>query len=263
VHLAYAREGTGHALIAARQRIPREQLEDPARRTMMKLPPGLAFRTKGQLAIDLIGEVLADGVRLDFACGDEVYGSCTQLREFLEARGQGYVLRVPSDFYLTLAPRAQAHLQGRGRPAAAKGPPVGSPLGRKGLQGPALVRLGLAGHCLPAPPPHPGHRRARILRRHRRPAAQTYRHPGSSTGPAGPATVPETCHLLAHPPPPGAPATGWPGDDAIKRSQPGTTSAPGSPAQPVRSAAWSGQASEQAPGSGTVSGTRPGSAGGG
>jgi hypothetical protein len=47
--------------------------------------------------------VLADGVRLDFACGDEVYGSCTQLREFLEARGQGYVLRVPSDFYLTLA----------------------------------------------------------------------------------------------------------------------------------------------------------------
>jgi SRSO17 transposase len=103
VHLAYAREGTGHALIAARQWIPREHLEDPARRTMMKLPAGLAFRTKGQLAIDLIGEVLADGVRLDFACGDEVYGSCTQLREFLEARGQGYVLRVPSNFYLLLA----------------------------------------------------------------------------------------------------------------------------------------------------------------
>jgi SRSO17 transposase len=103
VHLAYAREGTGHALIAARQWIPRGQLEDPARRTMMKLPPDLAFRTKGQLAIDLIGEALADGVRLDFACGDEVYGNCTRLREFLESRSQAYVLRVPSDFYLTLA----------------------------------------------------------------------------------------------------------------------------------------------------------------
>jgi hypothetical protein len=80
VHVAYAREGTGHALIAARQWIPREQIEDPARRTMMRLPPGLAFRTQGQLAIDLIGEVLADGIRLDFACGDEVYGSCAQLR---------------------------------------------------------------------------------------------------------------------------------------------------------------------------------------
>src|SRR5260370_32918598 len=68
----------------------------------MRLPRGLSFRTKGQVAIDLIGEVLADGIRLDFACGDEVYGSCTRLREFLEARGQGYVLRVPSNFYLTV-----------------------------------------------------------------------------------------------------------------------------------------------------------------
>ena len=68
----------------------------------MRLPPELAFRTRGQLAIDLISEVLADGIRLDFACGDEVYGSCTQLRQFLEARGQAYVLRVPSNFYLTV-----------------------------------------------------------------------------------------------------------------------------------------------------------------
>ena len=45
----------------------------------------------------------ADGLRFDFACGDEVYGSCTQLREFFEASGQAYVLRVPSDFTLTLA----------------------------------------------------------------------------------------------------------------------------------------------------------------
>jgi SRSO17 transposase len=69
----------------------------------MRLPPDLAFRTKGQLAIDLISEVFADGIRFDFACGDEVYGSCTQLREFLEARGQAYVLRVPSNFSLTVA----------------------------------------------------------------------------------------------------------------------------------------------------------------
>jgi SRSO17 transposase len=103
VHLAYAREGTGHALIAARQWIPREQLQDAVQRRVMRLPPGLAFRTKGQLAIDLIGEVLADGIRLDFACGDEVYGRCTQLREYLEARGQAYVLRVPSNFSLTVA----------------------------------------------------------------------------------------------------------------------------------------------------------------
>ena len=42
------------------------------KRQTMRLPPGLVFRTKGQLAIDLIAEVLADGTKLDFACGDEV-----------------------------------------------------------------------------------------------------------------------------------------------------------------------------------------------
>ena len=69
----------------------------------MGLPPDLEFRTKGQLAIDICAEVYADGLRFDFACGDEVYGNCTQLREFFEASGQAYVLRVPSNFTLTLA----------------------------------------------------------------------------------------------------------------------------------------------------------------
>jgi putative transposase len=35
--------------------------------------------------------------------GDEVYGSCTELRGFLEDRGQAYVLRVASSFPVTLA----------------------------------------------------------------------------------------------------------------------------------------------------------------
>ena len=103
VHLAYVRESTGHALIASRQWIPREHAGDPVQQQIMGLPGDLVFRTKGQLAIDLLTEVFAGGVRLDYVCGDEVYGSCTQLREYCEARGQGYVLRVPSNFHLTLA----------------------------------------------------------------------------------------------------------------------------------------------------------------
>jgi hypothetical protein len=42
-------------------------------------------------------------LRFEFACGDEVYGSCTDLREFLEGRGQAYVLRVASSFMLAIA----------------------------------------------------------------------------------------------------------------------------------------------------------------
>jgi len=55
-------------------------------------------------------------------------------------------------------------------------PWLGGPLGRPWGQGPPLVRLGLAGHhlpaALPAHPPPPGHRRAglSLLLRARRPA---------------------------------------------------------------------------------------------
>jgi SRSO17 transposase len=102
VHLAYVREGAGHALIGAREWVPAEHLKDPAKSAVMGLPANLAFRTKGQLAIDILAEAFADGVRLDFVCGDEVYGSCTELREYLEDHDQAYVLRVPSSFRLDL-----------------------------------------------------------------------------------------------------------------------------------------------------------------
>jgi SRSO17 transposase len=103
VHLSYVREKTGHALIGARQWIPREQIEDPVKSLLTGLPLDLEFRTKGQLAIDISTDAAADGIRFDFTCGDEVYGSCTQLREHFEATGQAYVLRVPSNFLITLA----------------------------------------------------------------------------------------------------------------------------------------------------------------
>jgi hypothetical protein len=41
-------------------------------------------------------------MEFDFACGDEVYGSCPALRSYLEEHSQGYVLRVPKTFPLTL-----------------------------------------------------------------------------------------------------------------------------------------------------------------
>jgi SRSO17 transposase len=107
VHLSYVREKAGHALAGARQWIPREQIEDPVTSLVMGLPLDLEFRTKGQLAIDICADCYADGLAFDFICGDEVYGSCTTLREYLEAQGQAYVLRVASSFMITLAPGAR------------------------------------------------------------------------------------------------------------------------------------------------------------
>ena len=67
------------------------------------LPLDLRFQTKGELAIDILAAAYLDGLDFNFVCGDEVYGSCTGLREFLEGRGQAYVLRVASSFRLALA----------------------------------------------------------------------------------------------------------------------------------------------------------------
>jgi SRSO17 transposase len=120
VHLSYVREGAGHALIGAREWIPAAHIGDPVASAVMGLPEDLVFRTKGQLATDILAGAFADGVRLDFVCGDEVYGACTELREYLEDRDQAYVLRVPCSFRLVLAggitltcQQAAARLPGR------------------------------------------------------------------------------------------------------------------------------------------------------
>jgi SRSO17 transposase len=81
-----------------RQWIPQEHISDPVKSLKAGLPLHLEFRTKGQLAIDICAECAASGVVFDFVCGDEVYGNCTQLREWLEGEGQAYVLRVPENF---------------------------------------------------------------------------------------------------------------------------------------------------------------------
>ena len=71
VHLAYVREKTGHALIGARQWIPREHIDDPVKSLRTGLPLDLRFRTKGQLATGICQDAAADGIRVDFYCGDE------------------------------------------------------------------------------------------------------------------------------------------------------------------------------------------------
>jgi len=108
VHLSYVREKTGHALAGARQWIPAEDIKDPVKSLVTGLPLDLRFRTKGELAIDILADAYGDGLSFDFICGDEVYGACTALREFLEGRGQAYVLRVASNFTFTLAGTAMS-----------------------------------------------------------------------------------------------------------------------------------------------------------
>jgi hypothetical protein len=50
----------------------------------------IIWHAKGQLAIGILTEAFADSIRLDFVCGDELYGLCTELPEYLKDQDQSY-----------------------------------------------------------------------------------------------------------------------------------------------------------------------------
>jgi SRSO17 transposase len=102
VYMTYARQKVGHALIGARQWIPKEQIEDPAKYAHARIPNDLQFMTKGQIATRLVQEAHSDGIVADFVTGDEVYGASPDLRRYCEHNSQGYVLRVAKSFSITL-----------------------------------------------------------------------------------------------------------------------------------------------------------------
>jgi hypothetical protein len=76
-------------------------------------PSSRGISLRGHPKLRLCASCHADQTGFDFICGYEVYGGCTQLREFFEVRGQAYVLRVASKFMVTLAKLGLAQCQAR------------------------------------------------------------------------------------------------------------------------------------------------------
>jgi SRSO17 transposase len=103
VYCSYATAG-GHALVGARIWLPAEQLADPDRRAALGIGDEVEFRTKPQLAQDILTEMIADATMPPWAAGDEVYGRSSELRTFLQDHGIGYVLRVGCAFSIEVAP---------------------------------------------------------------------------------------------------------------------------------------------------------------
>ena len=96
VFLGYA-SPTGHALIDRALFVPAAWFAEPDRCRTVGIPAAVGFRTKPQLALELIERALDDGVPARWVVADEVYGSDGKLRRALEERGQAYVLAVRSN----------------------------------------------------------------------------------------------------------------------------------------------------------------------
>jgi SRSO17 transposase len=104
VYCTYA-SARGHAIVGARPYLPRDWAEDPQRRERAGVPPEVVFKTKPQLAVDLLTDLDTAGVLPAWVTGDEVYGPDGRLRRFCEDRSVGYVLGVACSFTITLPSR--------------------------------------------------------------------------------------------------------------------------------------------------------------
>jgi len=93
VFLGYA-SPTGRAGIDRALYLPKAWTQDAERRVAAGVPEAVDFRTKPQLALEMIERALEAGVPAKWVVADEVYGSDGKLRRALEARDQAYVLAV-------------------------------------------------------------------------------------------------------------------------------------------------------------------------
>jgi SRSO17 transposase len=96
VFLAYA-SPKGHAFVDRALYLPREWVEDPARRAEAGVPEAVAFATKPALAQQMLARAFAAGLPAAWVTGDEIYGDDPELRRWLEAEGHPYVLAVSSN----------------------------------------------------------------------------------------------------------------------------------------------------------------------
>lgn len=95
VFLALTGSG-GRALIDRELYLPKSWSEDALRRAEAAIPPEVEFSTKPRLAQKMLERAFESGFSPAWVLADEVYGSDSKFRRFLEERRQPYVLAVSS-----------------------------------------------------------------------------------------------------------------------------------------------------------------------
>jgi SRSO17 transposase len=101
VFLSYA-SSLGHALLDRELYLPQEWTDDRERCRQAGIPEARRFATKPQLAQQMLARAFMAGVPAAWVTGDSVYGDNRQLRRWLEAQPQAYVLAVSGKEYVRL-----------------------------------------------------------------------------------------------------------------------------------------------------------------
>ena len=94
VHLAYA-TGDFAALADSDLFLPGDWCADDARRADAGVPEEVTFRTKPEIALDLLRRTLGEALPMKWLCADELYGRSGPFRDAVEAMGLSFVVELP------------------------------------------------------------------------------------------------------------------------------------------------------------------------
>jgi len=94
VHLGYV-AGDFHALVDGDLYIPEGWFADPQRCREAGVPEAVFYRTKWQIAVDLLKRTLSHGLVMKYLTADETYGRCSEFRREVAGMKLLYVVEAP------------------------------------------------------------------------------------------------------------------------------------------------------------------------
>jgi SRSO17 transposase len=109
----------GSVMVGSRLYLPKEWTDDRERCRAAGIPDEVEFKTKWQIALDLIDQTLGFGIALRPVLADAGYGETVEFRDGLTQRGLTYVVGVPNNHLIWAPeanPRPPTQRRGRGRP---------------------------------------------------------------------------------------------------------------------------------------------------
>jgi SRSO17 transposase len=116
----------GHTFMDRRLFLPEEWANDPARRKEAGVPEGVVFRTKPELALEMLTIAVSEGVPFRWVGGDSVYGDSPTFVRGVRQLGKWYVVDTGCDTRVwTEEPRV---IPAEQRPKPKRGPRCTQPL---------------------------------------------------------------------------------------------------------------------------------------
>jgi SRSO17 transposase len=113
IFLAYVSR-KDHAIVNPRLYLPEEWTKDRSRRKEAGVPKGVRFRTRQQLALEMLDEC-GDDLPHAWVAGDDEMGRPAAFRRELQGRGERYLLGVPSNTLIRDLEVPPPEYAGRGR----------------------------------------------------------------------------------------------------------------------------------------------------